>query len=93
MWYRREIGHERCHIVDTWWQTETGAHMISPLRSDTPTKPGSCTHALPGIAADILDQPGKPVTDANVGRVLVIRKPWPFMLRGVRGDAERYKRT
>lgn len=93
MWYRDMIGHGRCPIVDTWWQTETGAHMITPIASYTPTKPGSATKALPGISADILDESGAPVTDAGHGGVLVINKPWPFMLRTIWGDPERYKET
>jgi acetyl-CoA synthetase len=93
MWYRRMIGHERCPIIDTWWQTETGAHMITPIASYTPTKPGSATRALPGIAADILDESGAPVTDAHQGGVLVMTKPWPYMLRTIWNDPERYKDT
>ncbi|MGB7755082.1 MAG: acetate--CoA ligase [Salinisphaera sp.] len=93
MWYRRMIGHERCPVVDTWWQTETGGHMITPIPSYTPTKPGSVTRALPGIAADILDEAGAPVNDAGAGGVLVIKKPWPYMLRTIWGDPERYKET
>lgn len=93
MWYRDMIGHSRCPIVDTWWQTETGAHMITPIASYTPTKPGSATKALPGISADILDESGAPITDAGHGGVLVINKPWPFMLRTIWGDPERYKET
>ncbi|KEZ77496.1 acetate--CoA ligase [Salinisphaera hydrothermalis] len=93
MWYRKMIGHDRCPIVDTWWQTETGGHMITPIPSYTPTKPGSVTRALPGIDADILDEAGKPVTDAGAGGVLVIKKPWPYMLRTIWGDPERYKET
>ena len=80
MWYRQVIGKERCPIVDTWWQTETGAHMITPIASYTPTTPGSVTHALPGIEADILDESGERVTDAGAGGVLVIKKPWPLSL-------------
>ncbi|HET7315187.1 acetate--CoA ligase [Salinisphaera sp.] len=93
MWYRKMIGHDRCPIVDTWWQTETGGDMIAPIPSYTSTKPGSATHALPGIAADILDESGRPVNDAGTGGVLVINKPWPYMLRTIWGDPERYKET
>ena len=93
MWYREAIGKERCPIVDTWWQTETGAHMITPIASSTLTKPGSVAHPLPGIEADILDESGERVTDAHQGGVLVITKPWPFMLRTIWGDPERYKDT
>ena len=93
MWYRKMIGHDRCPIVDTWWQTETGGHMITPIPSYTPTKPGSVTKALPGIDADILDESGTPVNDAGAGGVLVIKKPWPYMLRTIWGDPERYKET
>jgi len=93
MWYREVIGHDRCPIVDTWWQTETGAHMITPIPSSTPTKPGSVTHALPGIQADILDESGNRVADANAGGVLVVTKPWPYMLRTIWGDDERYRET
>jgi acetyl-CoA synthetase len=93
MWYHRVIGQGRCPIVDTWWQTETGATMIAPLPSVTATKPGSCTKPLPGIAADIVDDDGKPVTRADAGGYLVVRKPWPSMLRTIWGDNERYLKT
>jgi acetyl-CoA synthetase len=89
MWYRKLIGGDRCPIVDTWWQTETGAIMISPLPGATPTKPGSCTRPLPGIFADIVNKEGQSVPN-NVGGYLVIRKPWPSMLRTVWGDPDRY---
>jgi acetyl-CoA synthetase len=92
MWYYEVIGQSRCPIVDTWWQTETGAHMIAPIPGVTPLKPGSCTRPLPGIAADVVDDDGNPV-DANHGGFLVIKKPWPSMLRTVWGDDDRYKRT
>ena len=88
MWYHQVIGQERCPIVDTWWQTETGGHMLAPLPFATPTKPGSATFPLPGIEADIVDEDGKPITEG--GGLLVIRKPWPSMLRGVWGDDQRY---
>ncbi len=89
IWYRRTIGGERCPIVDTWWQTETGGIMISPLPGATPTKPGSCTRPLPGIDADVVDGSGRPC-GPNEGGYLVIRKPWPSMLRTVYGDPDRY---
>lgn len=93
MWYHQVIGHERCPIVDTWWQTETGANMIAPLPGVTATKPGSCTQALPGIMADVVDEEGNSITEANQGGYLVIKKPWPSMLRTVWGDDQRYKDT
>ena len=93
MWYREMIGKKTCPIVDTWWQTETGGHMITPIASATDTTPGSVTHALPGIVADILDETGTPVTDAGAGGVLVMTKPWPYMLRTIWNDPERYKET
>ncbi|MCU0759206.1 MAG: acetate--CoA ligase [Steroidobacteraceae bacterium] len=93
MWYHRVIGRGRCPIVDTWWQTETGAIMISPVPGVTATKPGSCTHPLPGIFADIVDDDGHAVTRPDAGGYLVIRKPWPSMLRTIWGDNERYLRT
>ena len=92
MWYRRVIGGDRCPIVDTWWQTETGAIMISPLPGATPTKPGSCTRPLPGIAADVVRRDGTPCK-ANEGGFLVIRRPWPSMLRTIFGDHDRYAKT
>lgn len=90
MWYHRVIGGGRCPIVDTWWQTETGAIMISPLPATTATKPGSCTTPLPGIDADIVDDEGKPVTKPEAGGYLVIKKPWPAMLRTLWRDNDRY---
>ena len=90
MWYHRVIGKERCPVVDTWWQTETGGIMISPLPGATPTKPGSATKALPGIEADVMTREGVPV-GPNEGGYLVIRKPWPGMLRTIYGDDERYR--
>ena len=92
IWYHRTIGGERCPIVDTWWQTETGAIMISPLPGVTAAKPGSCTQPLPGIAADIVDDHGDPVKGEG-GGYLVMRKPWPSMLRTIWGDNERYLKT
>ena len=93
MWYHRAIGGGRCPIVDTWWQTETGAIMISPVPGVTTTKPGSCTQPLPGIFADIVDEEGHSVTQSDAGGYLVIRRPWPSMLRTIWGDNERYLKT
>jgi acetyl-CoA synthetase len=92
MWYHRVIGGERCPIVDTWWQTETGAIMISPLPGVTTTKPGSCTRPLPGVVPDIVTKGGESLP-ANAGGLLVIRQPWPSMLRTLWGDHERFVRT
>ncbi|MDQ6971568.1 MAG: acetate--CoA ligase, partial [Mariprofundaceae bacterium] len=92
MWYHKVIGGERCPIVDTWWQTETGGHMISPLPFATTTKPGSACFPLPGIFADVVDQEGEPVGKGQ-GGLLVVARPWPSMLRGIWGDAERYQDT
>jgi acetyl-CoA synthetase len=93
IWYHRVIGASRCPIVDTWWQTETGAILISPVPGSTATKPGSCTRPLPGIDADIVDDHGKSVTRPDAGGYLVIRKPWPSMLRTIWGDNARYVDT
>ncbi|MGN8244834.1 acetate--CoA ligase [Cellulomonas soli] len=92
VWYRRTIGADRAPIVDTWWQTETGAIMISPLPGVTTTKPGSAQVPLPGIAADVIDDEARSVPP-GAGGYLVIREPWPSMLRGIWGDRERYKDT
>jgi acetyl-CoA synthetase len=92
IWYHETVGNGRCPIVDTWWQTETGGHMISPLPGATPTKPGSATLALPGIFADVVDETGQSVGKGK-GGILVIRRPWPAMLRTIWGDPERYKKT
>ncbi len=92
IWYRRVIGEDRCPIVDTWWQTETGAIMISPLPGVTATKPGSAMTALPGISADVVDDSGTPVANGQ-GGYLVLTEPWPAMLRGVWGDHQRYVDT
>ena len=92
MWYHKTIGGERCPIVDTWWQTETGGIMITPLPGATPTKPGTATLPFFGVDAAIVDDDGKEVP-ANCGGKLVIRKPWPSMLRTIYGDKERYKKT
>ena len=92
MWYHETVGGGRCPIVDTWWQTETGGHLISPLPGATPTKPGSATFALPGIFADIVDEGGHSVAKGQ-GGVLVIKRPWPSMLRTIWGDPERFRKT
>lgn len=92
MWYQRVIGNGNCPIVDTWWQTETGGFMITPLPGATPTKPGSATLPFPGILADIVDTEGNPVTDES-GGYLVVRYPWPGMMRTVYGDPDRFRRT
>jgi len=90
IWYNKEIGGKRCPIVDTWWQTETGGIMITPLPGAIPAKPGSATLPFFGIVPEVVDDTGKPVP-RNSGGKLVIRKPWPGMLRGLWGDLERYK--
>ena len=94
LWYYKHIGNERCPIVDTWWQTETGGIMISPAPGIelVPLKPGSATFPLPGVDADIVDEDGKPVSTGERG-LLVIKRPWPGMLIGVHGDPERYKKS
>jgi acetyl-CoA synthetase len=92
MWYRRVIGGERCPIVDTWWQTETGAIMITPLPGVTVTKPGSATRPFFGVDAAVVDESGRELP-ADHGGYLVIRKPWPSMLRGIWGDEARYRET
>ena len=92
MWYREVIGANNCPIVDTWWQTETGAIMISPLPGVTATKPGSAMKALPGISAKVVDDQGVPVPNGH-GGFLILDQPWPSMLRGVWGEDERYKET
>ncbi|MFW6358865.1 MAG: acetate--CoA ligase [Chroococcales cyanobacterium] len=92
MWYHRVIGGERCPIVDTWWQTETGGFMITSLPGATPTKPGSATFPFPGIIADIVDMDGTPVGD-NEGGYLVVKHPWPGMMRTVYGNPDRFRRT
>lgn len=91
MWYYRVIGKERCPVVDTWWQTETGVHMIAPVPGAVATKPGSCTIPLPGIDADIVDDSGNPISNPEQGGYLVIKKPWPAMLRNIWGDPQRYR--
>jgi acetyl-CoA synthetase len=92
MWYHRNVGRERCPIVDTWWQTETGGHLITPLPGATPTVPGSCTLPLPGIMAAIVDETGHDVPNGQ-GGLLVIKRPWPAMIRTIWGDPERYKKS
>jgi acetyl-CoA synthetase len=92
MWYHKVIGGERCPIVDTWWQTETGGHMITPIPGATPTKPGTATLPFFGVDAAVVDDNGKEVP-LNEGGKLVIRKPWPSMLRTIWGDKARYKKT
>ncbi len=89
MWYRKHIGRDVCPIVDTYWQTETGGHVISPLPGATPTKPGSCTRPVFGIDAAIVDAQGVE-QPADAGGLMVIRKPWPGMLRGVHNDRQRF---
>ena len=89
MWYRKQIGRDVCPIVDTYWQTETGGHIITPLPGATPCKPGSCTHPMFGVDAAVVNQEGEE-QPANTGGLMVIRKPWPGMLRGVFGDRQRF---
>lgn len=92
MWYHEHIGGGRCPIVDTWWQTETGGIMLTPLPGATPLKPGSCSRPLPGVSPAIIDEQGVPVT-AGAGGYLVLTRPWPSMLRGVWGNRQRYEET
>jgi acetyl-CoA synthetase len=92
MWYRTHIGRDNCPIVDTWWQTETGGILITPLPGITATKPGAAMTPFPGISADIIDNDGRSVGN-DEGGYLVITEPWPGMLRGIYGDPERYKET
>ena len=92
IWYHKNVGRERCPIVDTWWQTETGGHMITPLPGATPLKPGSCTLPLPGITAAIVDETGGDVEQGK-GGFLVIKRPWPSMIRNIWGDPERFKKS
>ena len=92
MWYHENVGGGHCPIVDTWWQTETGGHMITPLPGATPLVPGSCTLPLPGIMAAVVDETGQDVPNGQ-GGILVIKRPWPAMLRNVWGDPERYKKS
>lgn len=92
LWYHKEVGHSRCPIVDTWWQTETGSHMLAPLPGAIPTKPGSCTLPLPGIMIGIVNEAGEEVIDQS-GGFLVIKRPFPSQIRTIWGDPERYKKT
>jgi acetyl-CoA synthetase len=92
MWYHTVIGKKKCPIVDTWWQTETGAILIAPSPGAIATKPGSATFPLPGILAEVVNKDGKPCK-ANEGGLLVVKHPWPSMLRTVYGDSERYSKT
>jgi len=91
-WYFEHIGGGRCPVVDTWWQTETGGHMITPLPGATPMVPGSCTLPLPGIIAEVVDETGHDVP-WGTGGILVIKKPWPSMIRNIYGDPERFKKS
>ena len=92
MWYHKNIGREQCPIVDTWWQTETGGHLISPLPGVTPLVPGSCTLPLPGIMAAIVDETGHDVPNGQ-GGILVIKRPWPAMIRTIYNDPDRFKNS
>jgi acetyl-CoA synthetase len=92
IWYRKHIGGNRCPVVDTWWQTETGALMISPMPGVSTTKPGSAQQGLPGIGADVVDDDGNSVPNGS-GGLLVLTEPWPSMTRGIWGDPERFKET
>jgi acetyl-CoA synthetase len=92
MWYYENVGGSRCPIVDTWWQTETGGHMIAPLPGATPLVPGSCTLPLPGIMAAIVDETGQDVPNGQ-GGILVVKRPWPSMIRTIWGDPERFKKS
>jgi acetyl-CoA synthetase len=92
MWYYRHVGHEKCPIVDTFWQTETGGHMMTPLPGATPLVPGSCTLPLPGIMAAIVDEVGKPIPNGT-GGILVVTRPWPSMIRTIWNDPERFKKS
>jgi len=92
MWYYRNVGGERCPVVDTFWQTETGGHVITPLPGATPLVPGSCTLPLPGIMAAIVDETGKDIPNGS-GGMLVIKRPWPSMIRTIWGDPERFKKS
>jgi acetyl-CoA synthetase len=92
IWYYEQVGGKRCPVVDTWWQTETGGHMIAPMPGATPLVPGSCTLPLPGIMAAIVDETGQDVPNGQ-GGILVVKRPWPAMLRTVWGDPERFKKS
>jgi acetyl-CoA synthetase len=92
MWYYNQVGQQRCPIVDTFWQTETGGHMITPLPGATPLVPGSCTLPFPGIMAAVVDETGKEVPWGQ-GGILVVKRPWPSMIRTIWGDPERFKKS
>lgn len=92
MWYYKNVGHEKCPIVDTFWQTETGGHMMTPLPGATPLVPGSCTLPLPGIMAAIVDEVGKDIPNGT-GGILVVKRPWPSMIRTIWNDPERFKKA
>ena len=92
MWYYKNVGHERCPIVDTFWQTETGGHMMSPMPGATPLVPGSCTLPLPGIMAAIVDEVGTDIPNGT-GGLLVVKRPWPSMIRTIWNDPERFKKS
>ncbi|WP_028220814.1 acetate--CoA ligase [Paraburkholderia oxyphila] len=92
MWYYENVGGSRCPIADTWWQTETGGHMLTPLPGATPLVPGSCTLPLPGIMAAVVDETGQDVPDGQ-GGILVVKRPWPSMIRTIWGDPERFKKS
>jgi acetyl-CoA synthetase len=92
MWYYRNIGHEKCPIVDTFWQTETGGHMMTPLPGATPLVPGSCTLPLPGIMAAIVDEVGNDIANGT-GGILVVKRPWPSMIRTIWNDPERFVKS
>ncbi len=92
MWYYKNIGGERCPVVDTWWQTETGGHIINPLPGATPMVPGSCTLPLPGIYTAVVDETGQEMPNGS-GGMLVIKRPWPSMIRTIWNDPERFKKT
>jgi acetyl-CoA synthetase len=92
MWYYRNVGNERCPVVDTWWQTETGGHLITPLPGVTALTPGSCTLPLPGIMAAVVDETGHDVANGH-GGILVIKRPWPAMIRGIWGDPDRFRKS
>jgi acetyl-CoA synthetase len=92
VWYYEQVGGSRCPIVDTWWQTETGGHMITPLPGATPLVPGSCTLPLPGIMAAVVDETGQDVPNGQ-GGILVVKRPWPSMIRTIWGDPERFRKS
>ena len=92
MWYHENVGGEKCPIVDTFWQTETGGHMITPLPGATPLVPGSCTLPLPGIMAAIVDEAGHDLPNGQ-GGILVVKKPWPSMIRTIWNDPERFVKS